>query len=295
MSSSNITISQDGVVALAKDRANKMKCDWSVGKERCGAILGSWTLLQEHLLRHCRRQKRHKSKHHAGGICNLPRCNARVHSTPKALEDHVIQAHLSRIPLSCPINTDACSQLSFSRPIHLRDHFREYHLDLEGRIVQLPTNILRPMWRPFFPRPSPPPSYHLSPGLLVCAHVPHITLPALPLESPNQFSIAMQRSPRKHQLRNDSIQESEESAGFELEPLAKSSDLRLSENIRRELAVWRRPKEFQKDLSRPQPLCNCLHHEAAPPISILYEVFAQRLEQLANDIIPAGYDRPRVG
>lgn len=45
-----------------------------------------------------------------------------------------------------------------------------------------------------------------------------------------------------------------------------------------ELIVWRRPPEFDMDVSRPQRL-----HRAAvgePPTSIFYDVFAERIDEL---------------
>lgn len=142
MNASHIKISADSVVELAKNVLRPIKCDWLVGRDVCPVTLGSWTLLQE--VRRIRNAQMianqfiwiiardstlslseadcssfyqvfpmYKLKCTAGqnlrsewqtATCGLPRCNARNHGSTAALENHVRQAHMARVPFPCPID-----------------------------------------------------------------------------------------------------------------------------------------------------------------------------------------------
>lgn len=48
MAHSQVQMSADSVIELAKNAVNPVKCDWGAGtKVECDVLLGSWTLLRK--------------------------------------------------------------------------------------------------------------------------------------------------------------------------------------------------------------------------------------------------------
>jgi hypothetical protein len=89
-------------------------------------------------------------------------------------------------------------------------------------------------------------------------------------------------SPRKLQRQipqKDKVAEQEE-GGLQVPEFETLPRYDRSCHELRDLVVWRRPTVLDMDVSRPQHVYNPLVEDA--PISILYEVFAKKVDALEN-------------
>lgn len=179
-----------------------------------------------------------------------------------------------------PLSILGCISGSFSRPSRLVDHFKDDHADLDGKLIQLPSNFLSPLCRPFFPSPipTPPPlpqSAYLVPVKLLPVKSPAfaLSIPSTPISPPQSL-----RKPKMLQ-RDDSPEHLQ--VVYEFAPLPRYPDPRTPYACQ-DLVVWRRPNELDMDVSRPQSMRDSQSVRDAP-ISILYEVFARRIDQLEKD------------
>ncbi|KAF8993720.1 hypothetical protein BDQ17DRAFT_1368035 [Cyathus striatus] len=266
---SQITLDEESIISLARNSIKAIKCEWTHARNTCNAHLASWYLFQQHVLRHCRLQvapTSKGSKQKRDYACNLPKCSARFHSSLTALESHVLQAHLARLQLPCPVK--GCS-LTFHRPNSLRDHFRDQHQALNHRLLKLPSDLLLPIWTPFVPRiASPPPLPPISPAssLLptILYHASHN------IAKSSDFGCSRQ----PHQLKRDTIPVVETLETFNVASVSTSSHKYI---------IRKKSQELMKDLSQPQPMCNCRNHDNVPTPSILFDVFARRLERLEQE------------
>ncbi|KAF8070709.1 hypothetical protein FPV67DRAFT_1488444 [Lyophyllum atratum] len=286
MQVSTVTISSQNIVALAQTTIASVgiKCEWGSGRDVCNVVVACWESLQKHYHQHLYdvRSKRHK---HTQLQCQLPRCSARFQPSFDALQDHIVTSHLSRVIVVCPI--DGCRSGGVLRSNTISKHFVDEHLHLDGRTVQLPSAVLKPSWRPFYPseavKPPPPLPHNPSPGCVLVSTSPaprsRKKLSTSPPTS-SQISTAF-ASPRKQSRRQIPKKEKADDDEDELTipdfaPLPGYPESACHEP--QEFVVWRRPTVLDVDVARPQRM-----HEGPikeTPTSILYEVFAQRVDEL---------------
>lgn len=169
-----------------------------------------------------------------------------------------------------------CNTPGFSRITQLEKHFQESHADLDGKVVCLPSVLLRPLAQPFFPSTEMDP-----PPLPTKMHLGAALIPPPVLVGIKKFKIEPSYSTTKYGYfgpdspsKSKSIESSAE-YGI-LETFIKE------EAYSREQMVFAEPRvEFHRDLSRPQAMCNPLTIvNGEPPMSILYEAFAKRMYSL---------------
>lgn len=173
------------------------------------------------------------------------------------------------------------------RPNTLVKHFLDEHADLNGVSVPGALNPLRPLWTPFsplksFPAPPPLPS-NSPPGCVLVISSPSImrkkipsstssvsVLPLSPFLTPRKQ--AQRQIPRKEQA--EDVQKSDELSIPEFDDLPGFS--MPESGGEHDFIVWRQP--FHMDVSRPQRMVDAPLQE--PPISILFDVFAKRVDEL---------------
>lgn len=177
----------------------------------------------------------------------------------------------------------------FSRGTSLDDHLKEAHPDLANKVITVPSDLVLPMSVPYFPllRDSPPPlPSHI---MLGCVAVPavrgtRIQRPSLP--SASQMS---QASPRKqlklHQVADEEIS-SESSISFDdLEKQLVDETGEFGGKIGCILGVATRRARL--DVARPQPILDPMQFGLkTPPMSIHYEVFSERFDEMDKTTIP---------
>lgn len=276
MPGKTIMLSSQSIVGLAHDVMVPygIRCEWSTLGKTCPVLLGSWELVRKHHLRHCKMQK----KQHGGFHCSLPRCNARTHPTLAALCNHIEQAHMPRTPFPCPVN--GCQSLSFTdRSDLLPAHFLAEHSDLNGMMLHLPSDTLRPSWQPFSPSiPSP-------------HELPRDMHPGSVLLMPTSSSVVRKKfqpctstpwplSPRKLQRQipqKDRVQVKDEDE-LQIPEFGTLPKYNVSCHQPQDLMIWHRPEVLDMDVSRPQNI-HVLPVEDVP-LSILYEVFAKKFDVL---------------
>ncbi|KAF8635545.1 hypothetical protein AX17_003928 [Amanita inopinata Kibby_2008] len=161
----SVTLSQNEVLELAKHTIVPLQCEWRIhGGQLCTATLGSWHLLRKHLFIHCK----HQASEETDQVCKLARCNMPLHGSLRALQEHVELSHMSRVALPCPVY--GCASGSLMRSSQLSNHFNEYHLEIQGKTIQLPSDLFLPSWIPFLPQTKgglPPLPRETSPGSIL--------------------------------------------------------------------------------------------------------------------------------
>ncbi|KAF9464956.1 hypothetical protein BDZ94DRAFT_424617 [Collybia nuda] len=195
---------------------------------------------------------------------------------------------MPRTLLPCPIN--GChTSTSGHRINQLVDHFLQEHSHLNRITINLPSNILRPMWQPFSPVkmiPSPPPlPTEVGPGCIVIQP----TKPTTFYQDPN-ISSSLPPSPHKQAhkqiLRKEQEQAMDDSTDKDVMDLnlpdfedIPSLEFQEDELYKiQDLVVWDCLPIPAVDVSRPQPMYGLPPLE--PPISMLYEQFAQHVDTL---------------
>jgi len=267
---SEITISSETVVEIAKMTLMPLPCE----VENCPVIANCWKVMSKHLLEHARVHRRKEIPGNATEfLCKLPGCGT-AHNSKRSLQEHIMMAHASRIPFPCPVQT--CGNMSFSRPRDLIEHFEEVHADLLGRLMQLPSDILLPSWKPFYfvPRSPPPLPGTVVPGCVIIGAVPggDIRHHTPTLESSLQPPLT---PARRRMLHNDTL-ESVQPATFSFPDLHSHEKL---DALIKDAIVFRRPPHLQGDNARPAPMLEPFRCCMSLPKTILYDVFAQRIER----------------
>lgn len=157
--------------------------------------------------------------------------------------------------------------------------------------MQLPSELLRPSWQPFYPSnfSSPPPPLPPSPNpgcILVYATptvVPsrkshlHLSFPPTISSTSTPFT-----SPRKQSQRQIPKKLDDNNDGLTIPDFAPLPGFPETACYQpQELVVWHRPTVFNIDIARPQHMLE--GPIAGAPVSILYDVFAQRVNELERD------------
>jgi len=164
-------------------------------------------------------------------------------------------------------------------------HFVDEHMDLNGTSVPGPFNPLRPLWTPFSPLkslPTPPPlPSNPPPGCVLAISSPSVMRKKIPSSTPNVSILppspfltprkqSQRQIPRKEQA--EDVQMSDELSIPEFDDLPGFSVPECGDD--HDFIIWRRP--FIMDVSRPQRMVDTPVQE--PPISILFDVFAKRVD-----------------
>ena len=180
--------------------------------------------------------------------------------------------------------------MAFARgAFQLDNHFRETHADFLNKVITIPSDFLLPL-----SVPSPPVPLDLPPPL---PKHPTLFLPAVRgtriryMEGPplSQASYTSQASPRKR-LRLHHPVEEETSSGassifFEdLEKTQIDEKGECKEPLRCVLEPVAGPRY---DVARPQPILDPTQFGLkSPPVSIHYEVFSNRFEEMERAMAP---------
>ena len=174
-----------------------------------------------------------------------------------------------------------CQSLNFTnRSDLLPAHFLAEHSELNGVTLHLPSNTLRPSWQPFSPYISSP---HELPKDIHLGSV--LLMPTSSSFVHKKFqsctSTSWPLSPRKLQrqiLPKDRFQEKDEDE-LQIPEFGTLPQYNVSCHPQ-DLVIWRRPGVLDMDVSRPQNI------HVGPvedvPLSILYEVFAKKFDELEN-------------
>lgn len=164
--------------------------------------------------------------------------------------------------------------MSFFRPKDLIKHFKDIHADLLGRVIHLPSDLLLPSWRPFYPvpHPLPPLPSTVSPGCIVLGEVRggNVRRRTPILQPSSQPS----PSPARRKLLHNNTVESIESETFSFPDLPGRE---ASMDLLQEALVFCRPTYLQGDNARPPPMFEPSRCLISMPKTILYDVFAQRV------------------
>lgn len=180
--------------------------------------------------------------------------------------------------------------MAFARgAFQLENHFRETHVDLLNKVITIPSDLLLPM-----SVPHPPIPLELPPPL---PRHPMLALPAVRgtrirhLEGPplSQISQASQASPRKRLKLHQPVEQEtsfEESSIFfeDLEKTQFDKSGERKEPIRCVLGLVAGPRY---DVARPQPILDPTQFGLkSPPVSIHYEVFSNRFDEMEKAMAP---------
>lgn len=148
---STVQLSNGTIADVVQDILFPLQCEWKMPNGcPCGIILSSYQLLKKHLSMHCNKGKTHNT---SNWLCKLPKCNMPVHSSSKALNQHVQLSHMSRILLPCPFAS--CTNTPNMRITQLPNHFDDEHDELDGKTVTIPSTLFQPLWMPFTPTQIP--------------------------------------------------------------------------------------------------------------------------------------------
>ncbi|KAG6920228.1 hypothetical protein DXG01_004997 [Tephrocybe rancida] len=146
----------------------------------------------------------------------------------------------------------------------------------------LPSPLLRPSWRPFFPKnlPAPPPlPRDPMPGCVLVLTSPAAlrtrkSLAILP--SSSQASFASLRKQPQRQIPKEMLADGDDLDVPEFGPLP--SYCSTASFWSEEIAIWQPPTMFDMDVARPQRMLDGPVSET--PISISYTVFAKYVDSL---------------
>ncbi|GLB37697.1 hypothetical protein LshimejAT787_0407480 [Lyophyllum shimeji] len=292
MQVSTVTISSESIVELAQATIVPfvIRCEWGSGRDVCNVVVACSEALKKHYHWHLRDLKSKKQKF-AQTHCQLPRCSAPLQSSFEALRHHLEASHLSRTAVLCPIA--GCCSGGVLRTSTISKHFLDEHAHLEGTTVRLPSALLKPSWRPFYPseavKPPPPLPPDPSPGCVLVTAVPALTrgcrklLTSPPDSSQLSTSITAVASPRRQSQRQIPKRDKAEDDEDEL-PIPDFAPLPVYRGSTsydpQEFVVWRRPTVFEMDVARPQRMLEGPFKEA--PRSIFYDVLAKQVEEMKS-------------
>ncbi|KAG6902762.1 hypothetical protein C0995_011910 [Termitomyces sp. Mi166 len=161
-------------------------------------------------------------------------------------------------------------------------HLLDEHANLNETTHSLPSPLLKPSWKPFFPStiPEPPPvPQDPGPGCVLVSTSANTLrnrkgFTPLPLSSQAIFPGA---SPRKQSKQIPKVLPEDDDLDvpdFGQLPRYRWDDVYWSN----EIIVWRPPAMFNMDIARPQRMLDGLPSET--PRSISYEVFAKQVNGL---------------
>ncbi|RXW20673.1 hypothetical protein EST38_g5184 [Candolleomyces aberdarensis] len=221
--------------------------------------------------------------------------------------EHFDIAHLSRIPLICPIV--GCSSQRLLKASDLPQHLRDYHEDVCTKPPPLGLDLFIPTLRPRVPCLEPPPPlpsgpiYGLTPVRKGLRKQTPRTLPPSP-------SKRIPRNPRQVPGSSAALVAEDEDSEVDmdiedLEPLsnvpniqkrrtviARKDDIKSGqrsdplfsipeEKANQMMVVGKRDEKLDKDLSRPGPMLDpSVYGERIPPVSIYFPAFKRMVEGL---------------
>lgn len=167
----------------------------------------------------------------------------------------------------------------FSRSNQLRQHFQEHHADLNGREFNIPSDVLLPLWQPAYPKLaiSELPIPYCPPA---CALISSVSVNSTASAMERHF-ISPPKLPRIHQLYSERAQRQRKSSNDDSMPITINPS-NITAEFHEGVLIWNRPIVLWKDLSRPPDMLDSDYIADPlnpPPTSILYDVFAQRIEQ----------------
>lgn len=183
--------------------------------------------------------------------------------------------------------------MAFARgAFQLENHFRERHVDLLNKIITIPSDLLLPMSVPYPPIPLDlPPPLPRHPMLVLPVvrgtQIRHLGGP--PLSQASQASQVSQSSPKKrlrlHQLLEEETSSEESSIFFEdLKKIQFDKNGECKEQIQCVLGLVEKPRF---DVARPQPILDPTQFGLkSPPVSIHYEVFSNRIDEMERATAP---------
>jgi len=292
-----IQLSPENVAEIARNtlKPSGWKCEWIISSSSkhspaaCSIVLGSWNAYLKHLLRHAQFQSNKTGKF----VCDLPRCSLPVKGASTSfdqLKEHIENSHMSRTLLYCPFR--GCEGVAFARgAFQLDNHFRETHFDLLNKVITIPSDVLLPMSVPHPPIPLDLPPLPKHPTLLLPAvrgtRIRHLEGP--PLSQVSQASYASQASPRKrlrlHRLVEEETSSEASSIYFEdLEKTQIDKNGECKEPVQCVLGLVAGPRF---DVARPQPILDPTQFGLkSPPVSIHYEVFSNRFDEMERAVAP---------
>lgn len=216
--------------------------------------------------------------------CRLPRCMGPSQPSITALEAHVNMSHMTRIPLTCPVrgmllpsdprlksstinDSTGCAEVSL-RQNYLENHFRTVHPGIVG------IERLKTLWLPN--RPSASPSVPPIPSEPVYSYAissPHVSV----ARRSNQPLVSRPLGRKWSRLDAQDDEESEPTQIIfsDLPTLDKSSLFQL-----RDFVIRRKPLESDLWVARPPAMPAMPVHSNTPPLSILFESFARRVDEI---------------
>lgn len=290
MHTSVVTLRPGNIVEIAKDvlRPSGWNCEWNVSSPQkpspCKITLSSWDGYLKHLLQHSQHQSRGTTF-----SCRLPRCNIPAGLPINSYDElvtHFQHSHLNRVHLYCPVKD--CASPSVSRPSLLEGHFLDCHPELVNQSITLPSNILLPSWRPYFPLSGDPPPLptEVVPGSILVPAVagtgPGQPRPRTPHLSDQRSEIMTLGSPKKRPRlsRSDNEGVIRENTLLTFDDLPNQLDTQgdYIRNINMDCII--RNQDPSLDVARPQPpLDPDVFVHKTPKISIHYASFAEKMER----------------
>ncbi|KAG5647065.1 hypothetical protein DXG03_001435 [Asterophora parasitica] len=178
-----------------------------------------------------------------------------------------------------------CRPSAVLRSSTILKHFQDEHSHLNGKVVELPSEILRPSWGPFYPSAAIPPPPELpanpKPGCVLVTASPCTTrnriCPFIPALTPSRSSTPY-ALPRKRQIPKEKPDEQDEDELLvpNFDPLPGYPESAC--NRPQDLIVWRRPTVFEMDVARPLAMHNGPIRQTS--VSILYDAFAKHVGEL---------------
>jgi len=283
MHTSVVMLRPGNILDIAKGvvRPSGWNCEWNISSPKpCKIMLSSWDSYMKHLLEHSRQQSKRNTF-----ICCLPRCNIPAGLTINSYNDlvvHIQQSHLNRVHLYCPVKD--CASRRVSRPALLEGHFMDSHPDLVNQDITLPSDILLPLWRPYFPpsRDPPPLPTAVAPGSILVSNVegtgtgqPRAKTPHPPDKGNERITLG---SPKKRPKLTPGGDENplREYPMLIFEDLPKQLNPQGDYINTADIDCVIRGKGPHIDVARPQPQLDPVHK--TPKLSILYAAFAEKME-----------------
>ncbi|KAK7056225.1 hypothetical protein VNI00_002777 [Paramarasmius palmivorus] len=210
--------------------------------------------------------------------------------TSEKLVDHVENTHLSNVPLPCPFHE--CQKRKFTLSA-LKSHFHHRHSSWQGKSVEELKPHLFPSWIPTHISVPPPEPLHIFPGYVFIpsaqTSLPHISLPLQPRSpTPPISQIPETRTPRHRSLLK--VQDNTSLGSITSKSSDKPDELELElEDLPQvgpdeahQWVIWKRSSELQQELSGPMPLTRKFDAPFTPPVSIHYDVFRQKVQEMVK-------------
>ncbi|KAF8350455.1 hypothetical protein F5887DRAFT_1069473 [Amanita rubescens] len=267
-----VALSSETIVDIAKDMLTALECEWKMSNGKiCGAVLGSWHLLEKHLLNHL------KVKTHLGSnwLCKLPRCNSPVHGSLQQLQEHVQLSHMSRIALPCPFTFCTFPSIRFNQ---LSSHFDEEHSELDGKAIH-DSELVLPMWMPFLPSSDGVPRLpkHVFPG--TCLTMPVRLHPAPKHMELDMFSSQTVEKKHRPQLARNWTEPEGSPPNVTLDSLTHWQASRDEEDDQQWFNTLHPSWSALSDVSRPQGMHGTIYRQVVSP-TIHFAVFARRVDEM---------------